>query len=432
MMSTTARRCLSAGVASLLAAGALALGTSGARADVVGTMKVTPSTGSDTQGISLSTSAPCPEPATNLIVSVKGAGFPAEGQYVVGNSEIAIYNPTPDGGFEVPLTETMRDYASEAGFSTLQGRYDFTLTCRKAFGDATFGDFTTSIWFTSNTHYQDTLPQVATTTTLAASPAGPVVEGSAVKLTATVAPAGAAGTVRFLDGATQVGSPVNVTSGTASLSTSALKVGTHSLKAAFTPANSAAYGASTSAVKSFVVKIKPPALVTAAKVTGTARVASTVTCSVSFRGASTVTYAWLRDGKTYGGKTARTLVLAATDYKHKIACRPTAGNSTGKLTVTSPAVTVAVGPALQNATKPAISGTAKVGKRVTAKVGTWKPSGTSYSYVWRRDGHNIKGATHSTYVLTKSDRKHLVTVVVTARRTGYTNGTAVSKSVRVA
>ncbi|MFF3558879.1 Ig-like domain-containing protein [Streptomyces sp. NPDC002574] len=431
MMSTTARRCLSAGVASLLAAGALALGTPGASAEVLGTMTVTPATGSDTQGMSLITPAPCPDPATNIIVTVKGAGFPAEGQNVVGNSEIGIYNPVQGAGFEVPLTETMRDYASEAGFTTLQGRYDFTLTCRKPFGDTTYGDFTAPIWFTSNTTYQSTQPQVATTTTLAASPAGPVVEGSAVKLTATVAPAGAAGSVRFLDGATQIGSPVTVTSGTASLSTSALKVGTHALKAVFTPADSAAYGASTSAARSFVVKIKPPALVTAAKVTGSVKVASTVTCSVSFRGATAVTYAWLRDGRTYSGKTARTLGLAATDYKHKIACRPTAANSTGKLTVTSPAVTVAVGPALQAAVKPSVSGTAKVGKRVTAKVGTWKPSGTSYSYVWRRDGHTIKGATHSTYVLTKSDRKHLVSVVVTARRSGYTNGTAVSKAVRV-
>ncbi|MFD3450998.1 Ig-like domain-containing protein [Streptomyces sp. NPDC058691] len=430
MMSTTARRCLSAGVATLLAAGALVLGTSGAGAEVLGTMTVTPATGSDTALMSVKTHGLCPEPATNIILWVKGAGFPAEGQNLVGNSPIDIYNPTSEG-FEVPLSETMRDYANEAGITTLQGRYDFTVTCRRPFGETTYGDFTAPIWFTSNTTYQSTPPQAATTTTLAASPASPVVEGSAVKLTATVAPAGAAGSVRFLDGATQIGSPVTVASGTASLSTSALKAGTHSLKAAFTPADTVAYGPSTSAALSYTVKIKPPTVVTAPKVTGTVKVASTVTCSVTFGGATSVTYAWLKDGKTVSGKTAKTLGLTSTDYKHKISCRPTGANSTGKTTATSPALTVGVGPALKNVTKPSVSGTAKVGKRVTAKVGTWKPSGTSYSYVWRRDGHTIKGATHSSYVLTKSDRKHLISVLVTAKRSGYGNGSTVSKAVRV-
>ncbi|WP_066951027.1 hypothetical protein [Streptomyces lushanensis] len=148
------------GAATLLTAagGALLLGAPAAQAaDPLGTVKVTPATGTDTSGVNLTTSAICPEEAGYLIVKVAGKGFPAEGQNVVGNSEVGIY-PVADAGYEIPLTETMRDYANIAGFKTLEGRYDFTVTCRKAFGETTYGDFTGSIWFTSNTTYRDTDP----------------------------------------------------------------------------------------------------------------------------------------------------------------------------------------------------------------------------------------------------------------------------------
>ncbi|MGW1539952.1 Ig-like domain-containing protein [Streptomyces sp. NPDC002309] len=415
----------------LLTASALALGTGGARADVVGSMEVTPATGTDVSGITLTTSAPCPEPATNLIVSVRGAGFPAEGQFVVGNSPITAYSTAPNGGIAVPLTQTMRDYAATAGFTTLQGRYDFTLTCRPAFGSATFGDFTAPIWFTSGTTYQSTAPAVATTTTLAASPSSPVTEGTAVKLTATVAPAAATGTVRFLDGTEQLGDPVAVQAGKATLSTTRLTVGTHALKAEFTPADPAAYGSSVSAPFTYTVKIKPPAVVTPAKVTGTVRVASTVTCSAAFGGATSVKYAWYRNSTAIGGATARTRVLTTTDYAQKISCRATGVNSTGSTSSTSPAVKVAVGPALKNTAKPSVSGTHRVGYKQTAKVGSWKPSATSYSYVWKRDGRVISGARSATYKATSADRGRNLTVTVTAKRKGYGNGTATSSSVRI-
>jgi hypothetical protein len=434
MKITTARRRLSLVVASVIAAGGIAVGAAGtAEAEVIGSMQVAPATGTDTTGMSLTTSGSCPDEATNLIVKVTGSGFPDDGQIVVSNSEIGIYPVQPEGGFTVPLTQTMRDYAKDAGFDTLQGRYDFTLTCRQAFGTTTYGDFTAAVWFTSNTTYQSTPPptQVATTTALAATPASPVVQGTSVKLTATVAPAAAAGSVRFLDGATQIGSPVPVSGGTASLTTTALTVGTHTLTAAFTPADAAAYLPSTSAALAYTVKVKPPVVVTAPKVTGTVKVASTVTCSATFGGATSTAYAWLRDGKVVSGATAKTLGLTSTYYKHKIACRVTASNSTGSTAATSPAVTVGVGPALKNTTAPSISGTAKVGKRLTAKAGGWKPSATSYSYEWRRDGKAIRGATHSTYTLTKADRGHRVTIKITAKRSGYGNGSATSKSVRV-
>ncbi|MFK0158125.1 Ig-like domain repeat protein [Streptomyces sp. NPDC090493] len=434
MMFTSVRRSVPAGLAAVLVAGAIGLGATGAEAASLGTLEVSPATGTDTSGMTVTTSGACPGPATNLIVSVTGSGFPSDGKVVVSNSPIGTYQTSPAGGIVVPLTETMRDYANEAGFQTLQGRYDFTLTCRGAFGSATYGDFGAPIWFTSNTAYQNTdpVPSVtATTTTLAATPASPVVAGTSVKLTATVAPNTAAGTVQFKDGTQAVGSPVAVSAGTAALTTSALAAGSHSLTAVFTPSDAAVYAPSASTALPYTVKVKPPTVVTAPKVTGTVRVGSTVTCSATFGGATSSTYAWLRDGSAIGGATARTRTLVAADYPHKLACRVTATNSGGSTSATSPAVTVARGPALKNTTRPSVTGTAKTGKRLTAKPGSWKPAATSYGYVWKRDGHVIRGGTHSTYVLTRTDKGHLITVTITAKRSGYANGTATSKSVRV-
>lgn len=95
------------------------------------------------------------------------------------------------------------------------------------------------------------------------------------------------------------------------------------------------------------------------------------------------------------------------------------------------AVTVAVGPALKAGTTPTITGTAKVGHKLTAAHGTWSPTATSYTYVWKRDGKTVTGAARSTYVLVKADKGHKVSVKVTAKRSGWTNGSGTTAAVTV-
>ncbi|QXE34689.1 Ig-like domain-containing protein [Streptomyces sp. GMY02] len=245
------RRALSA----VLAAATVTLGAGliaapAAQAAEIGTLAITPATGTDETGMGFTTSGACPDTATYVIASVKGSGFPADGQNVVGNAPIETYNTTPEGGMVIPLTSTMRDYANIAGFSTLQGKYTFTVTCRTAFNGTSLGDFTGSVWFTSNTAYQTNDPDVKTdtTTALAVSPSGSTEQGDAVTLTATVAPAGAAGTVQFRDGATALGSPVTVSGGTATLTTTNLAAGSHSLTAEFTPSSTSYNGSVSAAV----------------------------------------------------------------------------------------------------------------------------------------------------------------------------------------
>jgi hypothetical protein len=73
---------------------------------------------------------------------------------------------------------------------------------------------------------------VNTTTALASSPAAPTT-ADVVTLTATVGPAGATGTVAFMEGATTVGSAA-VSGGSASISLTGLTAGAHTYTAAFT------------------------------------------------------------------------------------------------------------------------------------------------------------------------------------------------------
>ena len=86
---------------------------------------------------------------------------------------------------------------------------------------------------------------LATTTTLV-SDINPSNVGQSVTFTATVAPAAATGTVTFRDGATQIGTPVALVGGVASISTAALTGGSHNITAIYS--GDATYGSSTGAV----------------------------------------------------------------------------------------------------------------------------------------------------------------------------------------
>jgi Bacterial Ig-like domain (group 3) len=247
-------RPLAIGVTTLVVAGIASVANmSVAQAAVVGSLSASPATGTDTSSITFTTSAACPG-GTNIQGTLTGPGFPAAGVNVVGNTPISSYSTTPSGGLIVPLPNTMRDIANTNGVTTLSGKYDFMITCRNAFGATTFGDFVGSLWFTSNTTYQNTDPaaKTPTTTSLAVSPASPVDPGTNVTLTATVSPSTVPGSVQFRDGSSALGSPVTVSGGTASFSTTSLSSGTHSLTAVFTPSD-AAFDGSTSAAVSYTV-----------------------------------------------------------------------------------------------------------------------------------------------------------------------------------
>jgi len=96
------------------------------------------------------------------------------------------------------------------------------------------------------------LPAVATTTTLTVAPAASSPAGADFTLDATVAPA-ASGTVEYFAGDTPLGSAAVGATLTSSIGT----VGTAQLKAVFTPADSAAFTGSTSAVVPYEITAAP-------------------------------------------------------------------------------------------------------------------------------------------------------------------------------
>ncbi len=80
-----------------------------------------------------------------------------------------------------------------------------------------------------------------------------------------------------------------------------------------------------------------------------------------------------------------------------------------------------------------INGTRRVGKTLSAHAtpwlaGTYPTTHASMSYQWKRSGKAVKGATRSTYKLTKSDRGKRISLTVTARRYGYNTGSTTSAS----
>jgi hypothetical protein len=78
------------------------------------------------------------------------------------------------------------------------------------------------------------VPNAASTTTTISTSGTPSVYGDAVTFTATVTPTSATGSVQFKDGVVNLGGPVTVSGGQATLPTSALLAGAHSITAVFT------------------------------------------------------------------------------------------------------------------------------------------------------------------------------------------------------
>lgn len=110
------------------------------------------------------------------------------------------------------------------------------------------------------------------------------------------------------------------------------------------------------------------------------------------------------------------------------------------LTVAGDLVTVTIGAAvdttpsaLSNRRLPSINpNTGGVGTTFVASNGTWDRQADSYTYQWKKAGVAISGATADTYTAVSGDAGAALTVAVTAVKSGYTSGTAESKSVTVA
>lgn len=121
-----------------------------AQADPIGGVIVISGTGSDLTAIRLRTSAGCPAKADAYYATMKGHGFPSDGQIVTSNISAGLSHSF---GFDVYLAQIMRDFATQ-NHTTLSGRYDITVLCIDSFTVNSFGEFTGALEFTNPTTYR--------------------------------------------------------------------------------------------------------------------------------------------------------------------------------------------------------------------------------------------------------------------------------------
>ncbi|WP_456698486.1 hypothetical protein [Aeromicrobium sp. P5_D10] len=136
---------------------------------------------------------------------------------------------------------------------------------------------------------------------------------------------------------------------------------------------------------------------------------------------------WLRNGAQIPDATGLSYRLTTADAGRSISVR-TRGTKPGSTDGVS--ISNAIKVAILNTKRPTISGTAKVGKRLKVRSkGTWYGA-ASYSYQWYRGSSKIRGATKTTYKLTKKDRKKKVRVRVSAKRPGFSTVTLASATTK--
>ncbi|EME17908.1 Ig-like domain-containing protein, partial [Rhodococcus triatomae] len=140
-------------------------------------------------------------------------------------------------------------------------------------------------------------PTVEDTTTTLNVPAT-AKTGTAVDLTATVAPAGATGTVQFKDGATDIGAPVAVSNGTATLNHTFTADGSHSITAVYS--GDATHNASTSAAGTVEVSTDPVIVdtTTTLNVPATAKTGTAVDLTATVAPAGATGTVQFKDGAT--------------------------------------------------------------------------------------------------------------------------------------
>ena len=160
----------------------------------------------------------------------------------------------------------------------------------------------------------------------------------------------------------------------------------------------------------------------APKVTGNAKVGSTLAASAGSWSVSGVAlaYQWMADGGPISGATASTLALTNALKGKKISVRVTASKLGHPAAAVFSTSTAAVQPGvIANTARPSISGTPQVGHTLDAQPGSWTPGPVGTTYQWLADGAPVGGATGSSLDLGPAMVGKAISVQVTATRTGY-------------
>ncbi len=433
-----------AGLALLSGLVVAAAGT--ASADTIGSLTFT---GLTTQQAPFSavTSGACPTAptlSTNFLIKVAGGNLPATPSFIQGNTAGSTVGSITDASFTAPVQLTLELFAKNNGLTLLgDATYTVTLVCRQAIQGASLGDFVGQ--FTVSNSGATVTPLVpsagasATTTTVTpatVTPAWGAATPYAVTVTNNVTPATVpTGTVQLKDGGVDIpGATGTLVAGAVTIA-APLGLGSHTITAAYTTGDAAKFANSLSSGSVVTVALAAPTLVRAAGIAGAAKVGGTIACSTgTWSGATSYIYEIRKNGVAVQSSTTdfdRALVVS--DLNATYSCAVTGVNPIG---AGAPSVTVGLkvvpGSAPFATVRPRITGSTVVGRALVASKGAWSPVATyTYRYQWKRNGAAVRGATAASYRVTRADKGRIITVVVTATRTGYAVGGASSLGVRV-
>ena len=222
--------------AGTLVAGASLLGATQAHAALgthPGTITLNPATGpTSTTGITYHTTIPCPagkNASANVRIVDPGTGTQAS----LAPNNNAVTAPF-SGTFNATFNLAAQRFPDIVGATSEIVVQCFSGASGTGTAVAVMDTFVTID--AAGTTYTETNsgPPSSTTTTLTASP-NPATVGQTVTLTATVAPSNATGSVQFSVGGTAIGTPVTVSGGVATTTTTFAAAGTEALSAAYTP-----------------------------------------------------------------------------------------------------------------------------------------------------------------------------------------------------
>ncbi|MFE3345839.1 beta strand repeat-containing protein, partial [Rhodococcus sp. NPDC059179] len=194
--------------------------------------------------------------------------------------------------------------------------------------------------------------------------------GTAVDLTATVAPAGATGTVQFKDGTTNIGGAIPVTGGTATLNHTFTTTGNHSITAVYS--GDAGNKPSTSAASNVDVSVNAVDTTTTLNVPGTAKTGTAVDLTATVAPAGATGTVQFKDGTTnIGGAipvTGGTATLShtfTTDGNHSVTAVYSGANGFNTSTSAASTVDVSTDPVIvDTVTTLNVPGEAKTGDSV--------------------------------------------------------------------
>jgi hypothetical protein len=298
-------RIAAVGASGLVGATGLVLGAGAASAaapTTIGTLALSPATGTVGTPADLVTSGGCPTGDTfaSAVVNSTNAGW--TDITVLGTTDVGISN---SGSFSEPMGNTLFTTAAQKGLTLAPGKYTFSLNCRPDGLSAPDAAFVGSIFVTGTPAqgvlqaYQSTDPNLpASTTTLAVTPASPAAAGASVTLTATVSPITNSGTVQFKDGTTALGAPVAVSAGKATYSSTAFSAGSHSFTAVYSGGTDE--GASTSAATTYSVAGVVSPTTTSLSAPATVSQYSPAAFNVSTTAGTSGTVALVEGGSTIG------------------------------------------------------------------------------------------------------------------------------------